>query len=107
VWEGTWTGVAEYTFHGRVDAVTGAGSGTIDEVFTGRDRDGRLGTIRFAETATLTPTGVPDTFSLRLEMRIVKGTGDFANARGEAVAVGLGNAAFSEGTFSGQWTPGR
>ncbi len=106
-WDGTWTGVTRYAYDGTLDVVAGAGQGTIDETFTGRDADGRTGMMRFAEMVVLTPTGIPDTASVRIDATIVGGTGGFRTARGRVVFTGVVNLAGGAGTFSGRSAPPR
>jgi hypothetical protein len=100
---GTWTGVTHYTLDGVFDPVTGAAEATLDETFIGRDDHGRIGTMRFAEKLVGIPTGIPDTNSVRIDVRVVGATGDFSGARGHVVFDGLTNLAAGEGTFTGHW----
>lgn len=90
-WIGGLTGQTHYTYRGTVDLVTGAGRGSIDETFVGRDQAGRVGTLRFAETVVALPTGIPDTGSVSIDAVLVDGTGDFAGAAGRLSFNGLIN----------------
>ncbi len=103
-WVGTWTGVTHYTLDGTYDPVTGAAEATLDETFVGRDEHGRIGTMRFAERLIGTPTGIPDTNTIRIDADIIDGTGGFTGARGHVVFDGITNLAGGEGTFTGNWT---
>jgi hypothetical protein len=100
---GTWTGVTHYTLDGIFDPVTGAGEATLDETFIGRDDHGRIGTMRFAEKLVGIPTGIPDTNTVRIDVRVVGATGGFSGAHGHVVFDGLTNLAGGEGTFTGHW----
>ena len=103
-WVGTWTGVTHYTVYGTYDLFTAAADMTIDETFVGRDDQGRIGTLCFAETLVGTPTGIPNTGNIHIEARIVDATGDFAGASGHAVFDGvMSGAAGGGGAFSGLW----
>ncbi len=102
-WAGTWTGVTNYTIDGTFDLLTGAADATVDETFVGRDDQGRIGTLRFAEKLVGTPTGIPDTMALHIDACIVDATGDFAGASGHVEFDGVANLAGGEGTFSGRW----
>lgn len=102
-WAGTWTGVTSYTIDGTFDAFTGAADATVDETFVGRDDQGRVGTLRFAEHLVGTPTGIPDTQVLHIDACIIDATGDFAGASGRVSFDGVANLAGGTGTFDGTW----
>jgi hypothetical protein len=101
-WTGTWKGSTTWTLTGDVSLTTG-GSGRIDEVFTGRARDGRKGKLTFVEHFTLDATGHID-----IKGRIVKSSGRLAGSYGHARWVGTANADGSgAGTYSGRWHEAR
>lgn len=105
-WIGGLTGQTHYVFTGTLDLTTGAGSGTIDETFLGRDAHGRTGTLRFAETIVSKPTGLPATGSVLIDAKVVQATGDFTGTRGELVFKGTVNAVAGDlGTYSGTLNP--
>jgi hypothetical protein len=56
-WKGTWKGSTKWTFTGTLNVSTGAGSGRVDEVFTGRAHDGRRGRLTFVEHITIGSDG--------------------------------------------------
>lgn len=102
-WTGTWTGSTTWTLTGNVNLATGAGSGRIDEVFTGRARDRRKGTLTFVEQFTLDATGKID-----IRGEIVGSSGGLAGSHGHARWIGITNADGSgSGTYSGRWHEGR
>jgi hypothetical protein len=97
-WTGTWKGSTTWTLTGDVSLTTG-GSGRIDEVFTGRARDGRKGKLTFVEHFTLTAAGHID-----IKGRIVKSFGGLLGSHGHARWIGTANADGSgTGTYSGGW----
>lgn len=99
-WQGTWTGVTTYRARGTSDLNRGgAGSGVLDETFTGGAADGDTGTLSFRWTYVFEPDG-----RIRLDGRIVGGTGDFAAATGRVTADGFANAAYTVGALRGSWT---
>lgn len=99
LWQGTWTGVTHYTIGGTADLVTGAGSGTIDETFTGRSADGGTGTLHFTETYVLDASG-----SIIIDATIVGATGDFLGSRGQVVFTGTENGVVEgSGRYRGSW----
>ena len=71
-WTGTWKGSTTWRLTGDVSLTTG-GSGRIDEVFKGRARDGRRGSLTFVEHFTLDAAGTID-----ITGRIVKSSGRLA-----------------------------
>ena len=101
-WAGSLTGQTHYTFDGTTDLVTGAGEGTIDETFVGWDEQGRVGTLRFSETIASVPSGIPNTGYVRIEARVVDGSGGFEGARGRLVFVGTVSTVGAIGTYSGR-----
>jgi hypothetical protein len=102
-WTGTWRGSTTWTLTGTLDPATGTGSGRIDEVFTGRARDGRKGRLTFVEHITLGAGGSTD-----IKGRIVGSCGGLAGSAGHARWVGTTNAAdgSGSGTYSGRWHQG-
>ena len=100
-WTGTWKGSTTWTLTGDVSLTTG-GSGRIDEVFTGRARDGRKGKLRFVEHFTLDAAG-----NIDIKGKIVKSSGKLAGSNGHARWIGKANADGSgAGTYSGRWHEG-
>ena len=101
-WTGTWTGSTTWRLTGDV-SLTAGGSGRIDEVFKGRARDGRRGTLTFVEHFTLDAAG-----NIDITGRIVKSSGRLAGSRGRARWIGTTSADGSgSGTYSGRWREGR
>jgi hypothetical protein len=99
-WLGTWTGLTRYQIHGTANLVTGAGSGVIDETFTGGSADGKTGTMRFLETYTIDSAS-----QIRIVARLVSGTGDFSGSKADVVFLGIEyGAATGNGTYSGTWS---
>lgn len=100
LWQGTWTGLTHYKISGTANLITGAGSGTIQETFTGRSSDGRIGTMSFAETYSLDTTG-----QLSIQATITNATGELAGEHGVVAFTGkeLG-AIVGNGTYSGHWS---
>ena len=97
-WTGTWKGSTRWRLTGDV-SLTAGGSGRIDEVFKGRARDGRRGTLTFVEHFTLAPSGAID-----ISGRIVQGSGRLAGSHGRARWIGTTSADGSGvGTYSGRW----
>jgi hypothetical protein len=100
-WTGTWKGSTTWTLTGDVSLTTG-GSGRIDEVFTGRARDGRKGKLRFIEHFTLDTAG-----NIDIKGKMVKSSGKLAGSNGHARWIGKANADGSgAGTYSGRWHEG-
>jgi hypothetical protein len=101
-WTGTLNGSTTWTLTGDVSLTTG-GSGRIEEVFTGRARDGRKGKLTFREHFTLDATGHID-----IKGKIVKSSGSLAGSYGHARWIGTANADGSgTGRYSGRWHEGR
>ena len=101
-WTGTWKGSTKWTLTGDVSLTTG-GSGRIDEVFTGRVRDGRKGRLTFVEHFTLDAAG-----NIDIKGKIVKSSGKLEGSYGHARWIGTANADGSgKGTYSGRWQEGR
>jgi hypothetical protein len=101
-WTGTWKGATRWTLTGDVSLTTG-GSGRIDEVFKGRARDGRKGSLIFREHFTLDAAG-----NIDIKGRIVKSSGKLEGSHGRARWVGTATADGSgSGTYSGRWHEGR
>jgi hypothetical protein len=102
-WKGTWKGSTKWTFTGTLNASTGEGSGRVDEVFTGRARDGRRGRLIFVEHITLGSGGATD-----IKGRIVGSCGGLAGSHGRAHWVGTTSATdgSGSGTYSGSWSEG-
>jgi hypothetical protein len=101
-WTGTWKGSTTWRLTGRI-SLTAGGSGRIHEVFTGRARDGRRGTLTFSERFTLAANGDID-----ITGRIGKSSGRLAHSHGRARWVGTTAADGSgRGTYSGRWREGR
>jgi hypothetical protein len=99
-WQGTWTGITNYTVTGTADLLTGDAQGTIRETFRGRADDGTVGTLEFSERFWL--NGAASRF--HLEAKIVCGTGGFAGSKGGAAFDGTDNLATGRGTYAGRWT---
>jgi hypothetical protein len=101
-WTGTWKGSTKWTLTGDVSLTTG-GSGRIDEVFTGRARDGRKGQLTFREHFTLDAAGHID-----INGKIAESSGRLAGSHGHARWIGTAKADGSgSGTYSGRWHEGR
>ncbi len=101
-WTGTWKGSTTWRLTGDVSLTTG-GSGRIDEVFKGRARDGRRGSLTFVEHFTLDAAGTID-----ITGRIVKSSGRLAGSHGRARWIGTTRADGSgSGTYSGRWREAR
>jgi hypothetical protein len=101
-WTGSWKGSTTWTLTGDV-SLTKGGSGRIKEVFKGRARDGRKGTLTFTERFTIEPTGAID-----IKGTIVKGSGGLAGSKGHVRWVGTTKADGSGvGTYSGRWQEGQ
>ncbi len=95
-WAGSLTGTTQYSIGGKFTA-NGYGSGTIDEVFTGRDVRGRQGTLSFHETWTSDPLG-----NTSIHAVVKSGSGDFHGAIGQLTFKGVTDATgVGGGTFSG------
>lgn len=103
-WTGTWTGSTTWKVTGNQDLATGAGSGRIDEVFTGHAADGRSGTLTFVENFTLDAAG-----NIDIHGRIVSSSGELARSHGRARWVGTSSATTGSGsgTYSGRWHQAR
>lgn len=100
-WTGTWKGSTTWTLTGDVSLTTG-GSGRIEEVFTGRTRDGRHGRLRFVEHFNLDAAG-----NIDIKGKIVKSFGELAGSYGHARWIGTANADGSgTGSYSGRWHEG-
>jgi hypothetical protein len=98
-WTGTWKGSTTWTLTGDVSLAAG-GSGRIDEVFTGRTRDGRKGKLTFVEHFTLDAAGHID-----IKGKIVKSSGRLAGSHGKARWIRTANADGSgAGTYSAAGT---
>src|SRR3954468_21215691 len=100
-WTGTWSGSTTWTFTGKLDPATCAGSGDIDEVFTGH-AGRKHGKLTFHEHMTLDAAG-----NIDIRGKIVTGSGQLAGSSGRARWVGTSSAVdgSGEGTYSGQWHP--
>lgn len=103
-WTGSLTGVSTYTVEADVDPVTGAGSGTIVETFTGRDTSGRVGTLHFSESFSLWATGIPDVGAMAITARVDGAGGDFAGTRGTIRFFGTNTLACNAGGYEGRLT---
>jgi hypothetical protein len=100
-WTGTWKGSTKWTLTGDVSLTTG-GSGRIDEVFTGRARDGRKGKLTFREHFSLDASG-----NIDIKGKILKSSAKLEGSRGRAHWIGIANADGSgSGTYSGRWHEG-
>lgn len=99
LWQGTWTGVTHYMAHGTANLITGAGSGALQETFTGRSSGGGTGTLTFNETYTLSSTG-----AIVIQAKIIGATDDFSGAHGDVTFTGTDNPAEGGGSFQGRWS---
>jgi hypothetical protein len=103
LWQGTWSGLTDYTIRGTANLVTGAGAGSITETFAGRSSDGKSGTIRFGETYALDATG-----HLRIRARVLDATGQFTGGHGSVTFVGtMVGIATGSGSYRGRWVQQR
>jgi hypothetical protein len=102
-WTGSWTGSTTWTVTGNQDLVTGASSGRIDEVFTGRAAHSRRGTLTFVERFTLDAAG-----NIHIHGPIVGSSRGLVGSRGHAEWVGTSSATdgSGSGTYSGRWNQG-
>ena len=101
-WTGTLTGATTYDVDADVDPVTGGGTGTITETFTGQDTEGRVGTLHFTERFTLVPAGVPTAAAMTIAARIDGATGDFTGAQGGIDFFGTNTLVGNTGGYDGR-----
>jgi hypothetical protein len=101
-WRGTWKGSTTWKVTGNQDA-SGAASGRIDEVFTGRAADGRKGGLTFVEHFTLDAEG-----NIDISGHVTHSCGALTGSHGHARWIGTSSATdgSGEGTYSGGWREG-
>lgn len=100
---GTWIGTLRYYAQGTVGIVSGDSYGRIHERFRGRSDDGRRGELFMSGTYTVegdTGIGISN-------LRIDRGSGDFAYATGSVIVEGTmpltGGPELA--TIAGSWRP--
>jgi hypothetical protein len=104
-WTGTWTGSTKWKLTGNQNLTTGAGSGRIDEVFTGsagRGRKHRKGKLTFVEKMTLADG------KISIRGHIVKSSHGLAGSSGHAVWTGTTSVTdgSGKGKYAGRWRQG-
>jgi hypothetical protein len=102
VFTGTWVGTGTWTFTGRIDPTSANIISRTREVFRGRTRHGRHGTLTLVEHGIQEPTG-----KMRSRAHIVRASGGLAGSRGHVHFIGQsGPNGSAGGTYSGRWRHG-
>jgi hypothetical protein len=103
-WTGTWKGSTAWKLTGNQDPGSGAVSGRIAEVFTGRAADGRKGGLTFVEHLELDAEG-----NIDITGHITHSCGALTGSSGHAHWVGTSSVAdgSGHGPYTGRWQEGR
>jgi hypothetical protein len=103
-WTGTWKGSTAWRLTGNQDTGSGAVSGRIAEVFTGRAADGRKGRLTFVEHLELDAEG-----NIDITGHITHSCGALTGSSGHAHWVGTSSVAdgSGHGPYTGRWHEGR